>query len=125
MTETVNEPHANRRKKPVLLRNGNPQGNPMNAPRCGAMTRKGMPCKAPVMANGRCRMHGGKSTGPRTPEGLERSRKANFKHGFYSAESMAERKFIRQLLRNSRETLEQVEKNVEAGAVFSGFSERL
>ncbi|MFC1944498.1 HGGxSTG domain-containing protein [Chloroflexota bacterium] len=24
------------------------------------------------MKNGRCRMHGGKSTGPRTPEGLER-----------------------------------------------------
>jgi len=112
-------------KKLILLNNGNPQGNPMNAPRCGAKTRKGKSCRAPTMANGRCRMHGGKSTGPRTPEGLERSRKANFKHGLYSAESMAERKFIRQLLRNSRETLEQVEKNVEAGAVFSGFSERL
>lgn len=49
----------------------------------------------------------------------------SFIHGFYSAESMAERKFIRQLLRNSRETLEQVKKNVEAGAIFSGFSERL
>ncbi len=97
----------------------------MNASRCGAMTRKGTPCKAPAMANGRCRMHGGKSTGPRTPEGLERSRKANFKHGFYSVELLEERKFIRQLLRNSRETLEQVEKNVEAGAVVSGFSERL
>jgi len=125
MTKNANEPHANREKKPALLRNGNPQGNPMNAPRCGAKTRKGKSCRAPAMANGRCRMHGGKSTGPRTPEGLERSRKANFKHGLYSAESMAERKFIRQLLRNSRETLEQVEKNVEAGAVFSGFSERL
>ena len=50
--------------------------------------------------------------GPRTPEGLERSRKANFKHGFYSAELLEERKFIRQLLRNSRETLEQVENSV-------------
>ena len=76
--------------------------------------------KAPAMANGRCRMHGGKSTGPRTPEGLERSRKANFKHGFYSAELLEERKFIRQLLRNSRETLEQFEKNVE-DRVSSGF----
>ncbi len=61
------------------------------------------------MANGRCRMHGGKSTDPRTPEGLERSRKANFKHGLYSAEVLEERKFIRQLLRNSRESLGQVE----------------
>lgn len=101
-------------KKPILLNNGNPQGNPMNAPRCGAKTRSGIPCRAPAMANGRCRMHGGKSTGPRTPEGLERSRKANFKHGFYSAELLAERKFIKQLLHNSRETLEQVEKNVKS-----------
>ena len=66
------------------------------------------------MANGRCRMHGGKSTGPRTPEGLERSRKANFKHGYYSAELLAERKFIGQLFHESRETLEQVEKSVES-----------
>ena len=63
---------------------------------------------------------GGKSTGPRTPEGLERSRKANFKHGLYSAELLEKRKFIRQLLRNSREILGQVEKNVES-RVLSGF----
>ena len=116
----MNEARANRKKKPVLLKNGNPQGNPMNAPRCGAKTRKGTPCRAPAMANGRCRMHGGKSTGPRTPEGLERSRKANFKHGFYSAESIAERRYISQLLRNSRETLGQVEKKVES-RVVGGF----
>jgi hypothetical protein len=39
------------------------------------------------MANGRCRMHGGPSTGPRTPEGMERSRMASWKHGRYSAEA--------------------------------------
>ena len=33
------------------------------------------------MPNGRCRIHGGKSTGARTPEGLERCRKAGWKHG--------------------------------------------
>ena len=92
----------------------------MSAPRCGAKTRSGTPCKAPAMANGRCRMHGGKSTGPRTPKGLERSRKANLKHGLYSAESIAERRYISQLLRNSRETLEQVEKKVES-SVLSKF----
>ena len=117
----VNEPQANRIKRPVLLKNGNPQGNgnPMNAPRCGAKTRKGTPCKAPAMSNGRCRMHGGKSTGPRTPEGLERSKKANWKHGYYSAESIAERKVIRQLLRESRETIEFVERNVEGSLSIS------
>jgi hypothetical protein len=43
------------------------------------------------MPNGRCRLHGGKSTGPRTPEGLANSRRANRKHGHYSAEAKAER----------------------------------
>jgi hypothetical protein len=37
------------------------------------------------MANGRCELHGGKSTGPRTPEGVERIRRAQTKHGHYSA----------------------------------------
>jgi hypothetical protein len=38
------------------------------------------------MKNGRCRMHGGLSTGPRTAKGLARSRRARWKHGFCSAE---------------------------------------
>ena len=45
--------------------------------------------------NGRCKVHGGKSTGPRTPEGLERSRRANWKHGYYSREAKAERSRVR------------------------------
>jgi hypothetical protein len=40
-------------------------------------------------------MHGGKSTGPRTPEGLERSRKARWIHGWYSRE-------VRERLRENR-----------------------
>ena len=101
--ETESEPHARRKG---WLKNGNPPGDLSNAPRCGAKTRKGTPCRAPAMKNGRCRMHGGKSTGPRTPEGLERSRKANWKHGRYSAESIAMNRYIRQLLRESREIVE-------------------
>lgn len=49
-------------------------------PKCGAKTRPGRPCVAPAVwdpgaaapRNGRCRNHGGLSTGPRTPEGLQR-----------------------------------------------------
>ena len=41
------------------LRNGNHRGDPYAAPRCGAKTRSGCPCKGPAMKNGRCRMHGG------------------------------------------------------------------
>ena len=66
------------------------------APRCGARsTRTGKPCRAAAMPNGRCKLHGGKSTGPRTPEGLERSRRANWKHGYYSREAKAERSRVR------------------------------
>lgn len=90
---------------PVLLPNGNRRGDPLSAPRCGAKTRRGTPCLSPAMANGRCRMHGGKSTGPRTPEGLERVRRARLKHGHYSAESIALRRQLRQLLADSRKTL--------------------
>ena len=43
----------------------------------------------------RCRVHGGKSTGPRTPEGLERSRRARWKHGRYSREAKTERQRLR------------------------------
>jgi DNA repair protein RadD len=55
-------------------------------------TRRGGSCEGPAMPNGRCRMHGGASTGPRTPEGLERSRKANWKHGGFSAETIESRR---------------------------------
>ncbi len=36
--------------------------------RCGAKTRAGHPCRRTALRNGRCRNHGGLSTGPRTPE---------------------------------------------------------
>jgi hypothetical protein len=76
--------HAPRRG---WLKNGNPPGDVTAAQRCGAKTRRGTPCQGPAMPNGRCRMHGGPSTGPRTPEGLERSRRARWKHGAYSGET--------------------------------------
>lgn len=50
------------------------------ARRCGAKTRAGGECKAPAMANGRCRVHGGASTGPKKPNAAGNA----LKHGFYS-----------------------------------------
>lgn len=44
--------------------------------RCGAKCRDGTPCKSYAMANGRCRMHGGKSPGGNTSP--------NWKSGLYS-----------------------------------------
>ena len=54
-------------------------------------------------------MHGGASTRPRTPEGLARSRRARWKHGLCSAESLAEQKRARELLTQSRELLKQMQ----------------
>lgn len=45
---------------------------------CGAKTRSGQPCKNRAMANGRCRMHGGKAT--ITHAGNQNART----HGIYS-----------------------------------------
>jgi hypothetical protein len=44
------------------------------------------------MKNGRCRMHGGLSTGPRTAAGRARCAAARRTHGFYSAEMVALRR---------------------------------
>jgi hypothetical protein len=40
---------------------------------CGAQTRQGRPCIATALGNGRCRNHGGLSTGAKTPEGKAKS----------------------------------------------------
>jgi ribosomal protein L32 len=75
--------------------------------RCGARTRSGASCKSPAMQNGRCRMHGGTSTGPRTSEGLERMRRANTRHGIYSEESRRQMRAIRKLVREAEQTAEE------------------
>lgn len=79
--------------------------NGPHANKCGARTRTGAYCRQPSMKNGRCRLHGGKSTGPRTPEGLERCRQARLKKGEHTAEAIAERKQFRQFLSECNMTL--------------------
>lgn len=51
-------------------------------------------CQCPAMVNGRCRLHGGLGTGPKTAEGIERIRRAVTRHGRYSAEAKAARRYI-------------------------------
>jgi hypothetical protein len=89
MPKTLNEPHGDTT--------------------CGAKNRQGRPCGNRPLANGRCKYHGGLSAGPRTPEGLERSRKANSKHGFYSAASIERRRHFRRIMTASRKTLVEME----------------
>jgi hypothetical protein len=74
------------------LRNGATPGDFLAAPRRGARTRAGECCRQPAMRNGRCRMHGGLSTGPRTVEGRARCAAVRRTHGFYSADMVALRR---------------------------------
>ncbi|NGX26351.1 MAG: hypothetical protein K940chlam6_00268 [Chlamydiae bacterium] len=79
----------------------------MSSRECGAKakTNNHQPYRQPAMANGRCRFHGGKSCGAQTKEGKEKVKSANTKHGFYSAESIAMRKYARSLIKASYETM--------------------
>jgi hypothetical protein len=52
-----------------------------------------MPCRSPAMPNGRCRMHGGPSPG------ATKGNKHAYKHGRYTADAIAKRRGIRELLR--------------------------
>ncbi len=103
----MNQPIAPHAKRGVgQLRNGGtaaPVEVAWSVPTCGARTRSGEPCKNPcVRDRKRCRLHGGLSSGARTPEGRERARLANYRHGYYTQAAQAERKQARQSLRQSR-----------------------
>ena len=82
-----------------------PRGNPTLhlAPRCGARTRSGCPCRSPAIHGKlRCRMHGGRSPGPRTPEGRDKVRAAHTIHGNAGAEARAKNHYRLTLLRRNR-----------------------
>ena len=68
--------------------------------RCLAKTRRSTPCKkAALKGRNRCRLHGGCSTGPRTPEGKARCIAAHTKHGRRSREHVEKVKAINAELR--------------------------
>ncbi|WP_395001544.1 HGGxSTG domain-containing protein [Sphingomonas sp.] len=73
---------ANKPTEPTSLR---------NAPRCLARTRRGTECQSPAMPNGRCRLHGGLSTGP--PRGNRNA----YKHGLRSGEYQVMRAALRMM----------------------------
>jgi hypothetical protein len=76
---------------------------PLNGPYalCGARSKQNehRPCRQPAMRDKkRCRLHGGKSTGPKTPEGRERIAESKFKHGMYTKAAMMERRYMRMMM---------------------------
>lgn len=94
----MNEDQPDKATRRGRLKNGNPGGDLSKAPRCGAKTRAGAPCQQAAMrGKRRCRMHGGGSTGPRTPEGMARMRASKITHGLKTKEAIELRKLIREL----------------------------
>jgi hypothetical protein len=89
----------------------NPLEDSLNANAiCGAKMRSGEPCsKFPIKGKRRCRLHGGLSTGPKTPEGRARIAAANTKHGRYKgwrAQREKEKYYfgeIRRIMREARD----------------------
>jgi hypothetical protein len=61
------------------------------------------------MPNGRCRMHGGPSTGPKTEAGKDKIRVSRTKHGRYSQATIASRRETRTILRAVRELLNNLD----------------
>ena len=76
--------------------------------RCGAKTRPGHPCGHYAMKNGRCRYHGGKSTGAKNPI---------INHGRYTKKAIANNKFLRELIKESNQTVADIERHIKRGFV--------
>jgi hypothetical protein len=65
----------------------------------------GRPCQSPaVSGRSRCRMRGG-ARGSGGPRG---ERNGNFRHGYFTAENVAERKAVREVVRQTRRILGSV-----------------
>jgi hypothetical protein len=73
---------------------------------CGARLKRTVGlCRQPAMKNGRCRLHGGKSTGPKTPQGKANSAKANYKHGGFTKQAMAQHRALMAVIKDCNRAL--------------------
>lgn len=78
---------------------------------CGAHARTtGAPCKAQGLPNGRCKLHGGMSTGPKTPEGRHAIAVATKARMFNGQLDQAKNGFQRWLQAGGREQLSKRQK---------------
>jgi hypothetical protein len=87
--------------------------------RCGAKTRRGTECQRPAHKhNGRCGLHGGLSTGARTPEGLQRISEANLKHGRYTKDKLERKRRAAEVGRECRAKLKIIEQSLIAAGLL-------
>ena len=83
--------------------------------RCGAKTRQGSPCKRPAnKRDGRCRLHGGQSTGPKTAEGRAKIAAANTTTGQHTKAMIARRRKDAKIAKGLRDRLRVIERNLKA-----------
>ena len=85
-------------------------GDQWEGVRCGAKTRRGTLCQRPgTKRNGRCKLHGGRSTGPTTEEGRARLVASKITHGKFTKERREAAKCRAQLGREMRAELTEIE----------------
>ena len=81
--------------------------------RCRAKTRRGTACQRPAnKKNGRCRLHGGRSTGPKSAEGRAKIAAANLRHGEFTQAKIAKRKEDAKIAKGLRDRLRVIEQNL-------------
>ena len=85
--------------------------------RCLAKTRRGTECqRAAYKHNGRCALHGGRSTGPKTQRGLQHISEANLKHGRQTKDKLAAQRHAAEVGRRVMGELKRIEQQiVDAG----------
>jgi len=78
--------------------------------RCEARTRKGTLCQRPGnKVNGRCKLHGGRSIGPSTEEGIARLVASKSTHGRTTKAERAKAKHRAEVGRQIRRELKEIE----------------
>ena len=85
--------------------------------RCLEKTRRGTECqRAAYKHNGRCALHDGRSTGPKTQRGLQRISEANLKHGRQTKDKLAAQRHAAGIGRRVMGELKRIEQQiVDAG----------
>ena len=87
--------------------------------RCGAKTRRGTECQRPAhKQNGRCSLHGGRSTGAKTADGLQVISEANLRHGRYTKDKLERQRRAAEVGRECKAKLKIIEQRLIAAGLL-------
>ena len=89
-------------------------------------TLRGTACqRAAYKHNGRCALHGGRSTGPRTQRGLQRISEANLKHGRQTKDKLAAQRHAAEVGSRDMGELKRIEGQIVDAGLMPNDSGRL